>query len=190
MDCSEVTLQIGRGMTMNGTMKLHLRCAVPRSRFVRPRGYLFVVGLSAILPILVPGAADAQSTLALTPGTAAVYAGHSGTVGDAIGTYSPTTFNNTATITTPMDVAVDPTGNVYWVEPAYPTTNCTTACSNGNVVRMGTADGTTVGTIIGGQQASPTARPGFSGDGGAATSAILNNPRGLKFSPAGDLEPA
>jgi sugar lactone lactonase YvrE len=74
-----------------------------------------------------------------------------------------------ATLAAPSDVAVDGAGNVYIAD------------TGNNVIRR--VDGATgVITTIAGKAAA-----GYTGDGGAATSATLNGPRGLAVDIAGNL---
>lgn len=73
-----------------------------------------------------------------------------------------------AKINMPLAVALDAAGTVYFTDTAN------------NVVRKIASDGT-ISTVAG------TSLPGFNGDGGAATSAELNQPTGLTFDSSGNL---
>ncbi|HEV2032707.1 MAG TPA: hypothetical protein VGU71_00665, partial [Candidatus Dormibacteraeota bacterium] len=70
----------------------------------------------------------------------------------------------------PYAVAVDGAGNEYIAD------------NQNNVIRRITPGGV-ISTVAG----NALAKPGFSGDGGPATSAQLNDPRGLAVTPAGDI---
>ena len=76
-----------------------------------------------------------------------------------------------AEINTPYDVAVDSSGNVYFSDT-----------SNNEVREINTSSG-----IITNFAGSPTGVAGSTGNGGQATSALLNKPSGLAFDPAGNL---
>jgi len=69
----------------------------------------------------------------------------------------------------PQGLAVDSSGNVYIAD------------SGNNVIRKVTASSGLISTIAGNGTA------GYTGDGGAATSAELNGPQALAFAPSGDL---
>jgi sugar lactone lactonase YvrE len=69
----------------------------------------------------------------------------------------------------PQDVALDTAGNVYVADSAN------------NLIRKVSATTGIITTVAG------TSHPGYSGDGGAATSAKLNAPTGLAFDNSGDL---
>jgi sugar lactone lactonase YvrE len=73
-----------------------------------------------------------------------------------------------ATVCTPLDAEFDPWGNMYIVD------NCN------NVIRKVTPGGT-ISTVAG------TGTAGFSGDGGPATSAKLNNPQAIVVDGSGNL---
>jgi uncharacterized protein (TIGR03437 family) len=79
------------------------------------------------------------------------------------------TFASSAQFNTPFGVTVDSTGNVYVAEFV------------GNRVRKVTSDGATVTTIAG------TGTAGYAGDGGPATSAMLNGPRGVAIDSVGNV---
>ena len=71
-------------------------------------------------------------------------------------------------IASPSDIAADAAGDIYFSEGCH-------------VIRRVRRDGTLAGT------AGMPARGGFSGDGGPATAALLNEPDGITFDRAGNL---
>jgi uncharacterized protein (TIGR03437 family) len=74
-----------------------------------------------------------------------------------------------ASLNGPRGLAVDSAGNVYIAD------------SNNNVIRRVDAVTGKISTVVGNGKA------GFSGDGGPASSASLNSPRGLAFDSSGNL---
>ncbi|HSZ59355.1 MAG TPA: beta-propeller fold lactonase family protein [Tepidisphaeraceae bacterium] len=74
-----------------------------------------------------------------------------------------------AKINEPYEVRFDRAGNVFFVE------------MGNNVVRRVDAKTGIISTVAG------TGKPGFSGDGGPANSAQLNQPHSIQFDPHGDL---
>ena len=74
-----------------------------------------------------------------------------------------------APLNIPTSVAIDGAGNLYIAD------------TNNNVIREVNLALGTISTVAG------NAQPGFSGDGGAATSAMLNSPRGVSVDAAGNL---
>lgn len=74
-----------------------------------------------------------------------------------------------ATLNHPMGVAMDPAGNLYISEPA------------GHRIRRVNVQTGIIMTVVG------TGTAGFSGDGGPAQAASLNNPTGIAFDSAGNL---
>jgi trimeric autotransporter adhesin len=85
-------------------------------------------------------------------------AGYSGDGGPAV----------SATLNSPYGLAIDGSGNLYIAD------------SNNNVVRLVTAAGIMT-TVVG------NGTPGFGGDGGPATSAILNGPHGVALDGPGNF---
>jgi len=77
---------------------------------------------------------------------------------------------NAAQLGNPYAVAFDGAGNEYIAD------------NQNNVIRKVTPAGV-ISTVAG----SAALKPGFSGDTGAATSAQLNDPRGIAVTPAGDI---
>src|SRR5215471_14743603 len=73
-----------------------------------------------------------------------------------------------AQLRNPFDIAVDASGNLFIAD------------SGNSRIRKVSANGV-ISTIAG------SGIPGFSGDGGPATAAQLNNPRGIAFDAAGNL---
>jgi len=102
--------------------------------------------------------------VAMTPGVISTAAGNGtgGFSGDGAAATSAEVNNSAATL-------VDFAGNLYIAD------------RNNNVVRKVAAGTGNISTIAG------TGTAGYSGDGGAATSAKLNNPEGLAMDPAGNL---
>jgi NHL repeat-containing protein len=126
-------------------------------------------GLPNELVTAPPATATAAPTL--RPGTAGRIVTVAGGGSDA-GDGEPAT---SAMLRLPVDVALGPTGDLYIAEAGeYPTGE------GGSRIRRVKADGT-IDTIAG------TGRPGFSGDGGPAVNAELNQPSSIAFGPAGDL---
>jgi len=74
-----------------------------------------------------------------------------------------------ARINFPEDLEIGPDGNVYFAD-----------ANNNRIRRINLTTGM-IETVAG------TGEEGFSGDGGPATSALLNRPFGVAFDPAGDL---
>jgi trimeric autotransporter adhesin len=85
-------------------------------------------------------------------------AGYSGDGGPAV----------SATLNSPYGLAIDGSGNLYIAD------------ANNNVVRLVTAAGI-ITTVVG------NGTPGFGGDGGPATSAILNSPHGVALDSPGNF---
>ena len=84
--------------------------------------------------------------------------------------YDPTATLATATsLNIPSSVAVDGAGNLYIAD------------TNNNIVREVNLTLGTIATVAG------SGVPGYSGDGGAATSAELNSPKGITVDAAGNL---
>ncbi|SNT34982.1 Ig-like domain (group 3) [Granulicella rosea] len=75
-----------------------------------------------------------------------------------------------ATVNTPTSVALDPAGNIYFSD------------NGNNVVRRIDAFTGVITTVAG-----TLGTPGYTGDGGAATQATLNQPNGLSFDASGNL---
>ena len=73
------------------------------------------------------------------------------------------------TLSNPSSLALDPSGNLYIAD------------SGNNVIQKVDAVTGAVSTAVG------TGRQGYSGDGGAATSADITGPYSLVFDPAGNL---
>ena len=101
---------------------------------------------------------------ALAPGVISTVAGN-GTAGGA-GNNGPAT---SAQLNNPLKVAVDSAGNIYIVN------------SNGQDVQKVTASSSTISIVAG------NGTSGYSGDGGAATSAQLKSPWGLGIDSAGNI---
>jgi streptogramin lyase len=74
-----------------------------------------------------------------------------------------------ARLNEPYELRFDRAGNLFFVE------------MRNNIVRRVDAKTGTVSTVAG------TGRPGFSGDNGPATQAMLNQPHSIQFDPSGDL---
>jgi large repetitive protein len=72
-------------------------------------------------------------------------------------------------LNTPNGIAIDGAGNLYIAD------------TNNNVIREVNLTLGTIATVAGNNQ------PGYSGDGGAATSAMLNSPKGVSVDGAGNL---
>ena len=124
------------------------------------RSLRWAVGLCAAV-LLLPAACFAQATAF----NISTYAGS--------GTQGFTGDNGLATgadLSAPVAVAVDAAGNVYIAD------------STNNVVRKVTAATGKIATYAG-----TAAVPGYTGDGGAATSATLTNPYGLAVDASGNL---
>ena len=105
-----------------------------------------------------------QAVLTVTPGATAGTVAGTGTVGYS-GDNGPAV---SATFASPSAVAYDASGNLYIAD------------SNNNVVRMVSPSGT-VTTVAG------TGQQGFGGDGGLATSALLDTPTGIAVDAHGNL---
>gem|GEM_PF-2151400 len=111
----------------------------------------------AIAALLLPACSQAAAQkISLTPGTISTVAG-TGTAGDAGNSGAATS----ATITSPFSVRFDGSGNLYIAE------------SSSYVREVVGGAGGTIKVFAG------TGTGGFTGDGGPATSAEINTPRGL-----------
>ncbi len=114
---------------------------------------------------MASGRAEAQGILTLTPGrTAATVAGTgtAGYSGDGSAGTSAALFN-------PAGAVYDAAGNLYVSD------------ARNNVVRMIAAGSGTITTVVG------NGTQGYSGDGGAATAASLDQPMGLAVDAGGNL---
>lgn len=90
--------------------------------------------------------------------------------GDGDAGYSATeTVAINSPLNIPSGVAIDGAGNLYIAD------------TNNNVIREVNLTTGTISTVAG------NAQPGFSGDGGAATSAMLNSPKGISVDASGNL---
>jgi streptogramin lyase len=77
---------------------------------------------------------------------------------------------NTAQLNWPFEVAIAPNGNIYISD------------ASNNLIRMVDPTGTNISTVVG-----YTITPGYSGNGGPATAAMLTNPAAIEFDAAGNL---
>jgi sugar lactone lactonase YvrE len=118
--------------------------------------------LAAIL--LSSAALRAQGILTLTPGATASTLAGTGTAGYSGDTAAATS----ATLFNPAGAVYDGSGNLYISD------------AQNNVVRK-IAVGGTITTVVG------SGTQGYSGDGGAATAAALDQPMGLALDPSGNL---
>jgi uncharacterized protein (TIGR03437 family) len=105
-----------------------------------------------------------------TDGTITTVAGPGSTAG-ILGDGGPAT---SATLSGPADVAIDSAGNLYIAD------------TNNYRVRKVSTDGT-IRTVAGNGSAFDSTFTGFTGDGGAATSAVIGQPVGLAIDGSGSL---
>ena len=133
---------------------------MPRSGYVVRLGCWLLVGMGWTFFSPVSRA----QTFSLLGQAINAYAGQSGTASYA----GDGGLATAATFSSPFGIAMDHAGNIY------------VADNNNNVVRKITQGGY-ISTFAG------TGTAGGSGDGGAATSAKLNHPRGLAFDSSGNL---
>jgi hypothetical protein len=80
-----------------------------------------------------------------------------------------------ATLNTPAGITLDGAGNLYIAD------------SVNNVIRKITAATGTIATVAGFMNAEGIGAPGYGGDGGPATSALLNNPWGITVDAFGNM---
>jgi uncharacterized protein (TIGR03437 family) len=140
------------GFAGDGGPAANAELSSPAAVAVDPAGNLYIADLGN-LRIRKVNAGGSISTLAGNGSQ-----GYSGDGGPAIN----------ASLNAPLGVAVDPSGNVYIVDPAS------------HVIRKVTLDGN-INTIAG------TGVPGFTGDGGPAASAQLASPTGIVADPFGNV---
>jgi sugar lactone lactonase YvrE len=114
--------------------------------------------------LLSSAALRAQGILTLTPGATASTLAGTGTAGYSGDTASA----SSATLFNPAAAVYDGSGNLYISD------------AQNNVVRK-IAVGGTITTVVG------SGTQGYSGDGGAATAAALDQPMGLALDPSGNL---
>lgn len=131
--------------------------------FLSGRSLAFLA-LCALILISASSFANAQGVLTITPGQTIATTAGTGSYGSGASGISPT---NTA-LANPASVAYDAAGNLYIAD------------SNNHVIRKIDTAGNA--TIVAG-----TGDQGFSGDGGAATSALLNTPKGIAVDGNGNL---
>ncbi len=135
------------------------------------RGYrtISLPGFAALLVlwlgVMLPGSGWAQGVLTLTPGRIATTAAGKGSVGYTGDNGAATS----ATLATPAAIAYDSGGNLFVAE------------RDNHVVRKLVKSTGVILTVAG------TGAAGFSGDGGAATSAQLDTPTGIAVDSSGTL---
>jgi hypothetical protein len=166
----------GGGTGATNTLATNQALSSPRGVLVDSYGNVFIADLSSnkVRVIYVAGSAVASLiTLENTPTVTTPVVGDMYVLaGNGTGGYSGDGgLATSAEIYNPADIGFDPSGNLYLTE------------YNGNRVRKVAATTGYISTIAG----SHSGTAGFTGDGGAATAAELNGPRGIWVDYAGDV---
>jgi sugar lactone lactonase YvrE len=148
-----------RAHTPDGVPAINAILTAPFGLVVDGAGNLFFTDGQEELVRRIDASSGILTTVA---GNYAAGAGYSGDGGQA----------TSAQLNFPLGVAIDSAGNLYISE------------TNNNVIRKVDAS-TGVITTVAGQ--GPPASPGYAGDGGPATSALINDPEGVAVDAAGNV---
>jgi hypothetical protein len=168
-----VTGQGSAGACVNGTAAASASIGNSRGITVDSSGDIFVAvyGRSVVCEIYNGGSTFGQT---MTAGKIYIVAGQDNASGNLGSGVSATTV---AKLNQPQDVAVDSQGNIYISDNANHTVRC--------VANVNGLCGATAGDIY--NFAGVSGSSGSTGDTGAASSALLNGPRGLAVDSSNDL---
>lgn len=134
-----------------------------RNPFLSGRSFVLFT-ICALFLTFASTSAYSQGVLTITPGQTISTTAGTGSYDNGASGISATS----AALANPASVAYDSAGNLYIAD------------TNNQVIRK--IDSTGIATIVAG-----SGNQGFSGDGGAATSAALNNPLGIAVDAGGNL---
>jgi RHS repeat-associated protein len=169
----------GAGMSGDGSGARNGWLRSPGGMTIDSAGNMYIADTGNCRVIEIPAASGTQWGISMTAGDQYTIAGRGGTSNCTIG--GDGKVSTQSNLNAPSQVATDAAGDVYIADTASNRVQEVAAASGTKWGQSMTA--TYVYTVAG----SPAGTGGFSGTGGAATSALLSAPEGVAVSGAGNL---